>query len=68
MRVVLRSGLLALAAGYVLAQFAVLFFNHWYFAQSAGLKITLLGIVLSGVYLLPLKAVGGALPQRKKML
>jgi hypothetical protein len=47
MRYMLQTAALSLAAGFVLAQFAVLFYNHWYFAGLPWVKIGLLTIPLA---------------------
>ena len=47
MRHALQTATLSLAAGFVLAQFLVLFYNHWFFAGYAWLKIGLLTMPLA---------------------
>lgn len=48
------SGLLALALGLVLAQFLVLLYEHWFFANAALVKTLLLAVPLTLLYLLAL--------------
>jgi hypothetical protein len=47
MRMLAKTGLLALGVGFVLAQFLVLFYNHWYFSTGTWVKTGLLAVPLA---------------------
>ncbi|MCC7478575.1 hypothetical protein IT575_08975 [bacterium] len=49
MKKLLADGLIALTAGYLLAHFLTLFYNHWYFAEHFWLKVG----VLTPLFALP---------------
>ena len=51
MRTLAPQGLFALAVGYVLAHFLVLFYSHWYFGGYFWFKVALLTPLLAVPYM-----------------